>query len=153
MSPRLKVSQTPYDIRKVIRMLNLSFFRDESANRSATQFFVSVCQRSAASFLASVPITDHAGAWKYKSEQKHSYLKVAVSVSRRLGSILMTFLLLSVSPDAANVQLERVVGVLVESCTASEKNPPVRAANSSLILVDEWERGAAPRRRPQPRRE
>jgi hypothetical protein len=62
----------------------------------------------------------------------------------------MTFLLLSVPADIANVQVERVVGVLVESCTASEKDPSVRAANRGLILVDEWERGAATGRRPQP---
>ena len=62
----------------------------------------------------------------------------------------MTFLLLSVPPDAANVQFERVVGVPVESCTASEKDPPVPAANGSHILVDEWERGGAAGRRPQP---
>jgi len=62
----------------------------------------------------------------------------------------MTFLLLSVPTNAANVQLERMAGVPVEPCTPSEKNPPVRAANRSLILVDEWERGATPGRRPQP---
>jgi hypothetical protein len=69
---------------------------------------------------------------------------------KTVGDISMTFLLLSVPTDVANVQLERVVGVLVESCAASEENPPVRAADGSLILVDEWERGATPGRRPQP---
>ena len=91
-------------------MSNLAFCGDESVGRSATQFFVSVCPRSAISPLAKIPITGHAGACKYKSEHKHSYLRVAVSVSRRWGSILMTFLLLSVPPDVANVQLERVGG-------------------------------------------
>lgn len=65
-------------------------------------------------------------------------------------NILMTFLLLSVPAEIANVQFERVVGVPVESCTASEKDSPGPAANSSHILVDEWERGAARGRRPQP---
>lgn len=62
----------------------------------------------------------------------------------------MTFLLLSVSTDLANVQLDSVVGVPVESWTASEKDPPGPAANSSHILVDEWEWGAPRRRRPEP---
>ena len=75
---------------------------------------------------------------------------MAVSVSRRLGIILMTFLLLSVAPGPANVQLERVVGVLVESWTPSENDAPVPAAGSRHILVDEWERGAPTGRRPQP---
>jgi hypothetical protein len=66
------------------------------------------------------------------------------------GNILMTFLLLSVPPGLANVQRERVVGVLVESRTPSENDAPVPAANSRHILVDEWQRGAATGRRPQP---
>ena len=78
-----------------------------------------------------------------------TYIEVLVSQDVS-GNILMTFLLLSVPSDVANVQLERVVGVTVESCTPSEKNPPVCAANSSLILVDEWEWGAATGGRPQP---
>ncbi len=52
----------------------------------------------------------------------------------------MTFLLLAVPADLAIVKLERVVGVAVESCTASEKDSAGAAANSSHILVDEWER-------------
>jgi hypothetical protein len=62
----------------------------------------------------------------------------------------MTFLLLSVPAEVANVQFERVVGVLVESWMSNEKDSPVPAANSSHILVDEWGRGAAAGRRPQP---
>jgi len=66
------------------------------------------------------------------------------------GNILMTFLLLSVAPGPANVQLERVVGVLVESRTPSENDAPVPVADSRHILVDDWKRGAATGRRPQP---
>jgi hypothetical protein len=74
----------------------------------------------------------------YKRAQKHLYPHWRVSVSRRSGNIVMTFLLLSVPADVANVQRERVVGVLVESWTPSEKDAPVPAADSSHILVDEW---------------
>jgi hypothetical protein len=56
---------------------------------------------------------------------------------------LVTFLLLSVPTDLASVQLERVVGVLVESWMSNEKDTPVPVANRSHILVDEWEWGAA----------
>jgi hypothetical protein len=62
----------------------------------------------------------------------------------------MTFLLLSIPGYIASVQRERLVGVLVESWTASKKDPPVPAANSSHILVDEWDRRVTPGRRPQP---
>jgi len=62
----------------------------------------------------------------------------------------MTFLLLSVPPGLANVKLERVVGVLVESWTPSENDAPVPPADSRHILVDDWKRRAATRRRPQP---
>lgn len=61
----------------------------------------------------------------------------------------MTFLLLFVPADTANVQFDGVVGVLVESCTASEKDSPGPAANRSHVLVDEWGRAAARGRRPQ----
>jgi len=63
---------------------------------------------------------------------------------------LMTFLLLFLPLGLANVRLETVVGVLVESWTPSENDAPVPPANSSHILVDEWGRGAATGRRPQP---
>jgi hypothetical protein len=62
----------------------------------------------------------------------------------------MTFLLLSVSTSAANVQVERVAGVLVESWMSDKKDSPVPAANGGHILVDEWGRRAASGRRPQP---
>ena len=65
----------------------------------------------------------------------------------------MTFLLLAVLANIAKVQVERVVGVEVESCTASEKDSAGAAANSSHILVDEWQRRTPNRRGPQPRRE
>ena len=65
------------------------------------------------------------------------------------GNIVMTFLLLSVAPGPANVQLERV-GVLVESWTPSENDAPVPVADSRHILVDDWKRGAATGRRAQP---
>jgi hypothetical protein len=69
------------------------------------------------------------------------------------SNALVTFLLLSLPTDLASVQLERVVGVLVESWLSDEKDSPVPVANSSHILVDEWEWGAAEWRRPQPRRQ
>ena len=62
----------------------------------------------------------------------------------------MTFLLLSVPLGLAIVQLERVVGVLVESYTPSENDAPVPAADSRHILVDDGKRGTATRRRTQP---
>jgi hypothetical protein len=43
-----------------------------------------------------------------------------------------------------------VVGVPVESCTPSENDAPVPVADSRHILVDDWKRGAATGRRPQP---
>jgi hypothetical protein len=86
----------------------------------------------------------------YKSAQRHVYLDWRVGVSRRFGFILMTFLLLSVPLGLANVKLERVVGVLVESYTPSENDAPVPVADSRHILVDNGKRGAATGRRPQP---
>ena len=86
----------------------------------------------------------------YKSAQRHVYLDWRVGVSRRFGNILMTFLLLSVPLGLANVKLERVVGVLVESYSPSENDAPVPLADSRHILVDDGKRGAATGRRPQP---
>jgi hypothetical protein len=65
----------------------------------------------------------------------------------------MTFLLLSVPADTSTVQIEEVAGVQVESWMSNKKDSPVPDANSSHLLVDEWERGSAAGRRPQPRRE
>jgi hypothetical protein len=62
----------------------------------------------------------------------------------------MTFLLLSVPTEVAKVQLERAVGVPVESGRSNEKNSPIPAADCSHILVDEWEWRDAAGRRPQP---
>lgn len=73
------------------------------------------------------------------------------SVSQDVSSnALVTFLLLSVRADVANVQFERVAGVLVESWMSNEKDSPVPIANRCHILVDECEWGAAKRRGPQP---
>jgi hypothetical protein len=137
-----------------IILSGLQFHRFETVCRSATWFLPSVPP-----FLPTVGRVP----FRRQSEQGTSGIQECTKAHRNIctyiegsvsqdvsANILMTFLLLSVPPGLTNVELERVVEVLVESWTPSENDAPVPAANSSHILVDEWERGAATGRRPQP---
>ena len=69
-----------------------------------------------------------------------------------IGKIQMTFLPLSVRGDEGSVRPDESLGVKVECCTPSEKNPPVPVTDGRYILVDEWERRVTTGRRPQSRR-
>jgi hypothetical protein len=61
----------------------------------------------------------------------------------------MTFLLLYGRSSVPNVSLDTCMGVKFEFCATSQKDPPVPAANSNYIPVDEWEWGVSTGRGPQ----
>jgi hypothetical protein len=133
---------------------NFQFHRFESVYGPATWFFSSV--PAILPTIGKIPFirqSDHgtSGLPECIKIYRNICTYFGGSVSQDAsGNIVVTFLLLSVPPGLANVQLERVVGVLVESCTSSQNDAPVPAANSSHVLVDHRERGAATGRRPQP---
>jgi hypothetical protein len=68
-------------------------------------------------------------------------------------SIPRTFVLLSVPANVRTVSLERLMGVIFESWTPGQKDPPLPFANGRYISVDKRQWGSPAGRRPQSRRE
>ena len=69
------------------------------------------------------------------------------------GNIRRTFVLLLVRVNVRTVSLERLMGVIFESWTPGQTDPPVPVANGRYISVDKREWGSPAGRRPQSRRE
>lgn len=84
---------------------------------------------------------DHEEYSLCKSEQVLLYQNCRPMSQDVPSNISMTFVILSVFDYLASVQLERLDGgCCVDFCATSEKDAPVRAANSSHLPVDEWKR-------------
>lgn len=84
---------------------------------------------------------DHTEYSMCKREQVLLYQNCRPMSQDTPSNISMTFVILFVFDLLTRVQLARLNGgCCVDFCATSEKDAPVRAANSSHLPVDEWKR-------------